>query len=239
MKFFIFFFALLYASIELALGETLVFSAIENSENSNISEQVLREAYRELGKEIKVLHFPGKRALQMSNLGRVDGELFRIGGLSEDFPNLLQLPTCINLLEGVHVSAYNNYDIKSWEDLEPFIVGVQRGIKFAERGVASVENLRVLTVNHNRQLGSALRNERIQVAVLARLNAIKLLQADPTGTLVVSGTPIVQHKLFHYLNRKHADLAKEIDRVLEKMASTGRIEEIREHYITYQLHKIR
>lgn len=209
----------------------MVFAGIQYSANSKISEQVLKEAYTELGIDFSVNLVPGKRALKLSSSGTVDGELFRIAGLSERYPELIQVPTRINKLEGVYLSHQPSLKLERWEDLQPFIIGIQRGIKFVEKGIAKLTKPRVLTVNNNKQLLLALNQQRIEVAVLARLNALPLIDLKSNTAPVMGDNALVEHALYHYLHEKHRELVPRLDAVLRSMAQTGRIDEIRTAYI--------
>ncbi|TNC80503.1 MAG: hypothetical protein C9356_13930 [Oleiphilus sp.] len=212
-------------------ARVLVFSGIAESENSVISERVLREAYATIGIDIRVEFYPGKRALMMSGAGRVDGELFRIGNLQSQYPDLIQVPTSINLLEGVYVSTDPALQIQDWPELDNYFVGIQRGIKFVEKALAPYPNLRLLTVNKNAQLLQALGSGRIDVAILARLNALSTIQAFPDVRFHVGDDALVTHLLFHYLHRKHEKLVPLLDKALRTMTAQGRIVEIRQRYI--------
>jgi len=59
---------------------------------ATISEMVLREAYRRLGRTLVVHQLPGERSLVYANEGKMDGELYRKLGLDRDYPNLVIVP---------------------------------------------------------------------------------------------------------------------------------------------------
>lgn len=213
-------------------AETLTFAGIEGSANSDISERVLREAYQTLGITIVVERYPGKRALALSNNGNVDGELFRIAGIENSYPNLIKIPTPINMLEGITVSLQVLPDIDDWATLSDYVVGTQRGIKFVEKGLEDVPNLRNLVVNRNEQLLDALLAKRVDVAVLARLNAISLLATKPSVNAYIGHKPLVVHPLHHYLHKSHQDKVPKLDEALRLMKKEDRILAIREDYIS-------
>lgn len=167
----------------------------------------------------------------MSSTGRVDGELFRIGNLQAQYPDLIQVPSSINLLEGVYVSTNPDLVIDDWPALASRFVGIQRGIKFVEKALKPYPELRLLTVNKNEQLLQALSSGRIDVAILARLNALSAMQLVPDVRFVIGENALVTHKLYHYLHRKHEALVPLIDAALQTMAENGRIVEIRQQYI--------
>lgn len=87
-------------------GRVLTFSAIKNSINTEISARVMTEAYSRIGIDIE--QCPGKRALMLAELGRVDGELFRTAGMGKEYPNLLSLPQAIKegLIEKIRTQQF-------------------------------------------------------------------------------------------------------------------------------------
>lgn len=210
---------------------SLTFSGIKGSANSDISQRVLEEAYQTLGIEIVIELYPGKRALALSGAGQVDGELFRIDGIENQFPNLIKVPTPINVLEGVYIAMPPHPVIKDWAALAPYTVGTQRGIKFVDKGLQGIPMLRRLTVNKNDQLLVALETGRIDVAIMARLNALVLLTSQRSSKAVIGENPLVVHPLYHYLHRSHEHLVGKLNQVLQTMKKEGRINAIRQHYI--------
>ena len=49
---------------------------------------LLREAYARLGVDMQVVVLPSRRALYLADRGELDGDLFRIATVAENYPNL-------------------------------------------------------------------------------------------------------------------------------------------------------
>ena len=60
-----------------------VSTLIGDDPAADVSEEVLREAYRRLGRSLGVHQLPGERSLVYANEGRMDGELYRKAGEGE------------------------------------------------------------------------------------------------------------------------------------------------------------
>lgn len=205
----------------------LVISGIEGSINSEISEMVLSKAYEKIDINLNFMPLPGQRSLVTSNSGESDGELFRINGIEKKFTNLIKVPTSINELHGI---AYSKKPIlvNGWQSLSKFKIGIQRGIKFAERGTAGMNPI---VVEENDQLFKMLDGGRIEIVVMAQVNALKTISRLPKVRIVQNKPSIQVYKLYHYLHKKNEPLVARLNKVLETMSQSGEIKKIRENYL--------
>ena len=209
--------------------EPLVFTGIENSSYSTISERVMREAYGRIGIEAQFTGLPAARALVVANSGRVDGELYRIKNVHLKYPNLIMLPVPIGIMEGIAITTDPEISLEGWEGLGSHNVCVRNGVKFAEAGTKNIE---VHIANSNELLFRMLANGRCEVIILARLTSIALAQEF----VWQENKPVHYHllqtyPLFHYLHQKNRHLVPGLTAVLEEMEKEGRIAEIRAEYI--------
>ena len=74
---------------------TVVVSGIQNEQTHAMAKEVLREAYRRIGYDIRFEFLPGKRSLEYANKGLTDGDVARIAGTEKKYPNLIPVPTPI------------------------------------------------------------------------------------------------------------------------------------------------
>ena len=202
----------------------LVLSGIQGSVNSDISMRVLKHAYQQLGIDIEYLPLPGERALRTSDSGEVDGEVFRIANVNKRYKNLVPVPTSINVLQGIAFTKERDIRVSGWQSLAPHNIGIQVGIKFAERGT---EGMNRILVDTNEQLFKMLDSGRVDVIVAAHANGLKTISAlELTG--IRSTTPAIQeYPLFHYLHKKHSALVPKLDAVLRDMEESGLILQMR------------
>ena len=227
MNFFILMLAILLSGF--GFSKSIKVSGIENSINSEISKLVLQKAYAKLGIELIYIPLPGQRALVESNSGKVDGELFRIDHVDKKFTNLVKVPTSINKLEAMAFSTNKSLVVSGWESLRGKRIGIQVGIKFAERGT---QGMNPVAVETNGQLMQMLTGDRIDLAVIARVNGLHTIKKMDLQDKVFELQPTMQsYPLYHYLHKKNRDLVKRLDEVLKSMAFNGTISSIREEYI--------
>ncbi len=219
----------LFVGAPLSLSDQLLqLSKIEGSVLSKISEQVLVEAYQKLDMKIEFVSFPAKRGLMISNEGAVDGEVHRIKKVDYKYPNLIRVPTAINLAEVVVFTIENPFKVDGWQSLKPYKIGILRGIVVVEQGTREMD---VEAFNSYDQVLMMLNFKRIDVGVLTRIGGLYYLSSLEFKDIEMLEPPILQHGLYHYLHVKHEALVPRINGVLKKMQASGRINEIRELYI--------
>jgi len=220
-------FMIVFSPLSLSV-ELLQLSKIEGSVLTKISEQVLIEAYQKLDIKIEFVSFPAKRGLMISNEGSVDGEVHRIKKVDYKYPNLIRVPTAINLAEVVVFTVDNPFKIEGWHSLKPYKIGIMRGIVVAEQGTKEMD---VEAFNSYDQVLMMLNFKRIDVGVLTRVGGLYYLRSLKFKDIKMLEPPILQHGLYHYLHVKHEALVPKINGVLTKMQGSGRIKEIRMQYI--------
>ncbi len=206
----------------------IVVSGIAGAVNSDISLQVLKEAYKEIGYQIEYQPLPGARALHTSNSGQVDGELFRIANVEKKYKNLIPVPTPINVLQAIVFSKNKNVDVNGWKSLKPYKIGVQIGIKFVERGT---RGFNVSAVETNEQVFKMLNSGRVNIAVVAYTNGVKTINKLKLTDVKTLKPPVQEYLLYHYLHKRHKNLIPSLDSVLQNMKKSGRIEQIRREII--------
>ncbi|MDM8550323.1 transporter substrate-binding domain-containing protein [Desulfobacterales bacterium HSG2] len=215
-------------AISLQAAEKLNFSSIEGSVNTLISEKVVTEAYRRIGIEVVVRQYPGLRSLKYSNEGETDGELFRIAGINNKFPNLLMVSVPVNRLEGMVFTKQTKFPVSGWDSLKPYKIGIQRGIKFSHKGT---EGMNRSIRDSNEVLFRILNAGRIDIVVMARVNGLKMLRKLKIPGIRALDPPIESYPLYHYLHKKNRHLKPEITATLQEMEKEGLIQKTREQFI--------
>jgi len=204
--------------------QTLVFSnSTESSAASSYAMPILKEAYKRLGLEFTVEKYPAKRSLFNADKGITDGEIHRISGLQKEFPNLIEIQVPIVKLEWMIYSKKHNFKVDGIESIKPYSISTRRGIIFAERIVKKARSH--LLVNGWVQVLATLELDRVDLALIPKIPALKLLQKNSKEVHVLM-PPYQEFYLYHYLHKKHEKLIPKITKVLKEMESSGGILDI-------------
>lgn len=196
----------------------LTFSTVEGAQVlASKSEIIIREAYRRLGIQIKVIPLQAEQALDMSNSGVYDGELFRVANIHKQYPNLRMVPAVILYNEDV-VFAKNSltFVVDGYESLRPYRIGIVKGVKNAEIGTAGM-NREVVTTYKN--LFLLLKAGRIDVAFCTREKGIKFIKELNIKHINMLEPPLSREKLYHYLHKRHEHLLPKVTKVLKQVVS--------------------
>ncbi len=220
--------AVSYAESADTASEPIRLVTAAGSVDTVIAEVVLREAYRRIGYRLEVTRYPAERAIRLANQGRFDGEVQRIDGVADSYPNLVQLYPAINHIEGGVFTARDDLVIESWEDMRPYRCGIIRGIKFAERSTEGMD--RYIVGGYNR-LFTMLTHERFDLAVSPFVSAAYNLKRGGFDNIKPAGPALERFELYHYLHRSRSELAPTIEAELSRMHESGELKVIRDKVV--------
>lgn len=107
-------FLLWAAAVPDALAEPMdgprVLGGIESVPATLVADQILREAYGRLDIPVKIQYLPSKRVRYLSRLGRLDGDLFRVRSMQDEYTRMVRVPA--PLLTGyIHCAVGNPADL--------------------------------------------------------------------------------------------------------------------------------
>lgn len=179
---------------------------------------VLKEAYARLGIPVLFHDYPARRGLAEADQGAIDGEVLRMGGLSQRLPNLIQVRPSIVSVQGVALTCDPNLAVRGKKDLAGLRIGVHPGILLSEelvRGQAHVVEGRwdqLFRMLYLDRLDVVIAYDGIERTQAGRQAARRLRVLRPKGWRI---------PLYHYLNRKHAALVPRIEAVLRAMRVSG------------------
>lgn len=218
--------SLFIAIVSGSRADSLNLVTVENSADTFSSEAVLTTAYKKLGIDILIKRYPAERALRMAAAGQVDGEVQRIDAVGHDYPSLIQIRPAINYLEAVVFTRNTEFEPSDWQSLEPYRIGLIRGIKFAENNTRHMNRHRVNTYH---SLFTMLEKGRLEVAIAPRINGLAHIRHSGIQNIRELAPPIDRFDLYHYLHTKNQHLVEPISQILKQMEATGEIEQIRRH----------
>lgn len=216
---------LLHAPVPLqGAQKTLILNTAGNAplhrpQQNGIIDLLVKEAFSGINIEVYLQHLPAERALMNANLGIEDGDAARIGGLTEEYPNLIQVPARIFHTDFVAFTRDQQIIVTNWRDLEPYHVGIIVGHKISE---ANVKNTRSLTIaDDTRILFTLLKNERVDIVVCEYffgMDMVKQLGLTDVRTL---SPPLATLDFYIYLHKKHALLVDGLVDSINQMNDNG------------------
>ncbi|WP_026971811.1 substrate-binding periplasmic protein [Aliagarivorans marinus] len=186
--------------------------------------RVMREVYQRLGYSMEVQYGPAKRSFVDANNGKYDGELFRVASVARTHPNLIQIPVPICTLDAVVFSKSLRFPVSGWESLEPYLIGLMRGVQFASVGT---EGMNREFSNNLDSLFRKLDAGRLDIVVESRFNGQFALQELGLAQSITQLTPpIARYDLFHYLHKDHSGLAEKLEAQLKEMEQDGSLQQL-------------
>lgn len=208
--------------------QNLVFSSLEGAYPQIISEAVLKKAYAKIGVEFSVDWLPPKRSLMLADAGITDGELSRIEASIEYCSNLIMVKTPVNFIDGVVFSKSATVEVNGWKSLQPYLIGINKGTIFAEQGT---KGMNIQFASSFKSLFKMLDKDRVDLIVAPKSIGLYQIAKHRLQGIVVNQPRLVRLNLYHFLHRRHAGLAIELEEVLKRMHDNGQIEAIRNQFI--------
>ncbi|MCH8623073.1 hypothetical protein [Undibacterium sp. TS12] len=178
----------------------------------------LTDAYKKLGVKIEFVNLPGNRALQESNSGRLDGELMRKAGLSNEYPNLMQIPVALATTNTVAFALDKNIALdKGWASLREHSFSYETGTKIIEQNTQGFTT-GFAELNIKAAFKQML-NRHVELIVIDENTGLQLVkEMGLENTVYMLTPPVSTIPLYHYLHKKHAVLASKLEALLRKQA---------------------
>lgn len=213
---------------------TIYSAPITSPDKTGVLDIFYRELSARLGIDIEIQLLPGERALTNANNGTDDGDVCRIAGLDEKYPNLVRVPEAIMRYEHVVFSRTADIKVTGPEDLRPYDVGVVKGWKIVEWNTTKARS--VTLVDESKQLFEMLDDGRIDMVILERMTGLMQVKTLGIKGIHVLEPPFLAGDWFLYLNKKHQDLVPRITAEIRRMKEDGAHERIFRSVLTQFSH---
>jgi polar amino acid transport system substrate-binding protein len=207
------------------LPKKITLSSTASSKDADVSINVLREAYSRIGIVVEIQYNAGRSSLQKSNAGEVAGEVSRIDGIADQFPNLVQVPIPINYFDIAVFSNNRSFKPKMWRDLLPYPVGILRGQLAAEQ---ATRELRTREADTYAELFHLLEQGEVDFIVTPLVVPLDYLHHNKRNFQLVRNAIFDSYLLYHYLHKNYAYLIPLIQPVLRDMLRDGTTVRIRD-----------
>ncbi len=191
-----------------------------------VAVKVLEEAYGRAGLELRLQYYPAERAIQLANAGRIDGDLQRIPGVEQQYPNLVPVPVVLTQAEFMVFSRQVPVAINSWESLKPYKLAHIRGIKAIEEKLPP--GVQAEAVDSPSNEFKMLKAGRVDLVIQERILGLGTAREQGIDDLVVMEPPLLTQPFYHYLHKKKRALVEPLTQALHAMEKEGVTRRIRE-----------
>ncbi len=158
-----------------------------------------------------------------ANSGIDDGDIFRVAGIERDFPNLIRVPEKVLDFDFVAYTKRTDIRIRSWADLQPYVVAYATGWRTFDLNVKQVKEL--TKTASIQELFPLLENGRADVILLDRWQGQWIVHQNHYRDHLVE-PPLGRVEMFMYLNKKHAALVPKLAKALADMKADGSYQNI-------------
>ncbi len=203
----------------------LTFSQIDDIADQFVIAEVLKVAYGKIDVSVKFVSMPAKRAINESNSGRLDGEIYRIEEINKFYPNLKRVPTPVYYIEPSIFTKQQDIFIPNCFSIKNLSVGIVRGVKHSELCTKDLNNVQVFS--YPKTMMKMINAEKIDIGILSKNNGIALLKQLNIDSVKPIEPPLQSIPVYHYLHEQHIEVIPKIDRVLAEMTASGEIEQIK------------
>lgn len=184
--------------------------------------RIAEEGFSRIGYQVDVTVLPGERALINANDGIDDGDIYRAPGFEAAYPNLVQVPESIGVMEFMAYSKDLDIPNINWNSLNNYVVAYATGWKIYDRMVHAREVTKVRSINELfplLEMGRAdlVLMDRWQGRYLARQQGVEAKLQEPA---------LARVDMYMYLNKRHADLIPKLVAALKAMKKDGSYQRI-------------
>ena len=196
---------------------------LSNPEKSGMLDRIMDEAFHRIGLEAEIVFSTTEKSLVDVNAGLLDGELNRVAGMVEQFPNLLQVPEP-NMTMHFVAFAKQDFKIDGWESIRNLYIGIVKGWKILEQNTTGFPHRSL--VPSETELFTMLHKDRLDVALYSKLTGYAALEEMNYDELFHLEPPLVSRKMYLYVHKSHAALVPKIADALRSMKDDGSYQRI-------------
>jgi polar amino acid transport system substrate-binding protein len=196
---------------------------LSNSNGTGMLDRIMREAFSRVGMDARIVFTRTDKSLADVNAGLLDGELNRIAGMEQAYPNLVRVPEP-NMTMHFVAFAKEDYDTSSWESIRNRYIGIVRGWKILERNTDGFPH--VLLVPTETELFRMLHKDRLDMALYAKLTGYAAVKSMGYGEIHHLDPPLASREMYLYVHESHEDLVDDIAEALGSMKADGTYDQI-------------
>ena len=202
---------------------TLTLSTNNTPLDRKALEQLSQESLRRIGVDLKLVSLPSERSLTAANLGEVDGEGLRVGGLGGPdgpYPNLVQVPERFVRISFVAFAKNATISLDNgWDSLKPYRIAFINGWKMFE---ANAQGARVVNkVDKPEQLFRMLDEGRVDLVLYTHADGLLLARILGLTSVAPLSPALKEVDMYLYLHKKHQALVPKLTQAIRDLKADG------------------
>ena len=183
-------------------------------------ERIAAESFHRTGGDVRIVSLPSERSLIAANLGEVDGEGLRVGGLGTQYANLVQVPEPFVRISFVAFARDATITLDNgWDSLKPYRVAFINGWKMFEANTGSARA--VNKVDKPEQMFRMLEDGRVDLVLYTRADGVQLTRSLELSSVASVSPPLKDVDMYLYLHKKHQALAPRVGQALRDIKADG------------------
>lgn len=201
------------------------FAAIERLVEQEIGKIVLTEIYQQLGFSIEISSFSGNRAQFEANSGQKAGEIMRIFSYGAENKNLIRVPTpYYSLVTSAFIRKDSKIKITKASHLNGHKIARVRGVKHTNNITRDLPN--VSDSNSTEAIFKLLLQGNVDIALTNYIDGIEVLKRLKLENEIITGQPLAELKLYHYLHKDHQAQVSKVDNMIKQLKKNGELAKI-------------
>ncbi|MCP4349907.1 MAG: transporter substrate-binding domain-containing protein [Desulfobacterales bacterium] len=194
---------------------------ISNAKGTGLIDLITKERFSRIGVKVEINLVASGHALKKANKGLYDADIMRVGGASEKYTNLIQVPGKIYDFDFVAFTKTVKAPMTGWDSLTPFRVAVPKGWVETDNHVSQNNTTTLVRSPSPFKLFKTLTDGETDLIIYERLMGYQMLKDLDLKDVHVIEPPLSSKDMFLYLHNKHKDLVPKLVQALKDMKEDG------------------
>ncbi|TMP33359.1 substrate-binding periplasmic protein [Pseudoalteromonas rubra] len=205
-------------------NRTLYFNRPADTPQARYVIELLQTAYQQLGYELELVDFNRQSALIAANDGALDGQLGRIHGVTQAYPNLLKVRFPLYTF---NLQLLSRCLSCTFQQLDSLVI--QSGYLVANRYLETTPfNGHLVEVKNNITQLNLVTQGKVQAALVVDFHLREHLADIDLESLKIE--TLLTIETYHYLHRKHKALLPQLEETLNQLAEKGTVAMLKAKY---------
>ncbi|TMP24032.1 hypothetical protein CWB99_22805 [Pseudoalteromonas rubra] len=203
---------------------TLYFNRPADTPQARYVIELLQTAYQQLGYRLELVDFNRQSALIAANDGALDGQLGRIHGVTQAYPNLLKVSFPLYTF---NLQLLSRCLSCTFQQLDSLVI--QSGYLVANQYLKTTPfNGQLIEVKNNITQLNLVTQGKVQAALVVDFHLREHLADIDLESLKIE--TLLTIETYHYLHKKHKTLIPQLEQALEQLAEKGTVTMLKAKY---------